>query len=545
MADTQPPPQNFCRTVPVDADFDHWLTVGFQRRVLVVVRTVTTLNRLLDVLALFADDHRVQVVFTFDRNRPAILGEGMPAALRRLGVAVVAWEQATRTRFDLAIAASENDDLHLIDAPVVLLPHGIGYQKYYPGSTTVAGMDPQRLVRGGRVIPALIAVTHAAQRTQLQAISPAAAARAEVVGDPCLDRILAGEHRAADYRNALGATTRRVVAVASTWGRKSLLGSCPDLPLRLVSELPVDDTAVCLVLHPGIAAAHGRWQVEAWLTQARDAGLRVIPPEAGWQSAITAASCVICDTGSVSLYAAALDRPLLMAGGPADSTVPGSPSAALGSRADPLRSDHPLDAQIDQAIARHTPGQYEPVLKHAVAVPGRAAELLREAFYRLMRLPEPPGRAEFTPHPLPRASATEPVAFVVGERARVLVRLPATTAEHRLDHQHIAAHATRASLAQLTAAAIVFTDLADEDRADFDDWARAALGRWPDAHVAAARLPDRCLARDRRGVRYELVPNINGIDPLAAASLVYLGRTREVEHCGIGARTVTVTIRTA
>lgn len=45
---------------------------------------------------------------------------------------IVPWEQALRTRFDLALAAGENDDLHLLEAPIILLPHVVGFQKFYP-----------------------------------------------------------------------------------------------------------------------------------------------------------------------------------------------------------------------------------------------------------------------------------------------------------------------------------------------------------------------------------------------------------------------------
>ncbi|MCG3751815.1 hypothetical protein FKO37_15095 [Amycolatopsis sp. Poz14] len=535
-----PPPGLFSRRVPVDPGFDHWLTVGFERRVLVVVRTVTTLNRLLDVLTLFSGDHRVQTVFTFDRERPAILGAGVPRLLEQLGAAVVPWQQAITTEFDLAIAASENDDLHLLRAPVVLLPHGIGHQKYYPGSSVVAGLNPERLVHDGRVVPALIAVAHAEQRDQLRAASPEAAERAEVVGDPCLDRLVAGAHRAAEYRAALAGRGKRLVTIASTWGPSSVLGQRPDLPLRLVAELPVDTTTVCAILHPGIAAAHSSWQLDAWLAEAKQAGLLVIPSETGWQAAVTASSCVIGDESSVSLYAAALDRPMLMAGSPSPATVPGSPAAMLAARTDPLAADGPLAAQIDDAIDRHVPGSYEPVAKQAVAVPGRSAELLRAACYRLMKLPEPSGPAEFTSYPVTSPTRTEPVAFIAGIREHgstdVLVRLPATEVPQQLHHLHVIAHHTRASLRELSAAAIVFTDDAE---VDFPDWAAAVLKQWPDAQFAAARLEDRCLAADRSGRRYELVPDSRQVDPLAAVSMLYLGRT----ELDFGRNRVNVAIR--
>ncbi|MQA07954.1 MAG: hypothetical protein GEU98_05235 [Pseudonocardiaceae bacterium] len=66
---------------------------------------------------------------------------------------MISWAQACATRFDLAIAASENDELHRLNAPIMLIPHGFGYQKTYPGRAVIAGMDPDRLVHLGRVVP--------------------------------------------------------------------------------------------------------------------------------------------------------------------------------------------------------------------------------------------------------------------------------------------------------------------------------------------------------------------------------------------------------
>ncbi|WP_225439703.1 hypothetical protein [Amycolatopsis eburnea] len=527
--------------------FEPWLTVGFERRVLVVARTVTTVNRLLDALTLFENDHRVQVVFTYNEHRPAILGAGVPALLQRLGVAVVAWERAVGERFDLVIAASENDDLHLLGSPVVLLPHGIGFQKYYPGGTVIAGMDPRRLVRDEQVVPALIAVTHEDQIHQLRRVSPPAADRARVVGDPCLDRINAGTHRAGEYREALGAAGRKLVTIASTWGPASLLGTHPRLPLRLVSELPVDEFAVCLVLHPGITAAHGPWQVEAWLAQARQAGLRVIPPDSGWQTAITAANCVITDSGSVALYAASQDLPVLLAEGEPATLVPGSPAAALAARAPRLTGAEPLPSQLAKVLEGHVAGCHEEVVRRAVAVPGRSAALLRAAFYELMGLPEPAGDAEFTSHEPVRPVRTAIAAYVTGAVAEAdsttLLRFPATDVPHQVDHQHLSAHCTRASLRQLSAAAIVFTDLPEAEHGRFAEWAADTLRRWPDAHLAAARLPGRCLVRSRDGLIRELTPDDPGLDPLLAASLPYLGRTAPAELITVGARTAKVAIR--
>ncbi|MGW4131242.1 hypothetical protein [Amycolatopsis japonica] len=548
MREKGTPPPSFWAKVPVDPEFDQWLTIGVERKILVVVRTVTTLTRLLDILSLIESDRRLQLVFTYDADSTAIFGAGVPEFLGTLRASVVPWRQALQSRFDLVIAASENDDLHLFDAPIVLVPHGIGYQKYYPRSRTVAGMNPDRLVRDGRVVPAMVALSHPEQRAHLREAGPEAAARAVMVGDPCHDRLRAGIHRAPAYRAAFGAHGHTLVVIASTWGPGSLLGTVPDLPLRLVSELEYDGYRCCAVLHPGITSAHSPWQVDAWLSEARQAGLQVLPPEAGWQAALTAASCVISDFGSLALYAAAVDRPLLLIGDGGETVVPGSPIAALAERTARLDPDEALGPQIDLAIRRHSPGDHAAVVKQAVGAADLSAELLRPRLYRLMKLSEPATEASFPPHDVPDVEPREVATFVVGTEetgaATKIVRFPSTGRRHDLADKHLVAHETRATLRQLSTARIVYRRLDDHDVDHFPRWSEEILRQWPDAAVAAATVGrSTCLVRTRDGVRRELTLTDRTIDPLIGASLVYLDRLPPAEPLSVGDRAVTIRVR--
>lgn len=548
MREISTPPPSFWAKVPVDPEFDQWLTIGVERKVLVVVRTVTTLTRLLDILSLIESDRRIQLVFTYDADSTAIFSAGVPEFLGTLRASVVSWRQALESRFDLVIAASENDDLHLFDAPIVLVPHGIGYQKYYPRSRTVAGMNPARLVHDGRVVPAMVALSHAEQRAHLREAGPEAAARAVMIGDPCHDRLRAGMHRASAYRAAFGDPGHTLVVIASTWGSGSLLGTVPDLPLRLVSELEYDGYRCCAVLHPGITAAHSPWQVDAWLSEARQAGLQVLPPEAGWQAALTAASCVISDFGSLALYAAAVDRPLLLIGDGGETMVPGSPIEALAAETARLDPDDALGPQIDLAIRRHTPGDHAAVVKQAVGAADMSAGLLRPQLYRLMDLSEPATEATFPPHEVPDVEPQDVAAFVVGAEetgpAVRIVRFPSTGRRHDLAGKHLVAHETRATLRQLSTAAIVYNGLEEQDSERFPRWSEEILRQWPDAAVAAATVGrSTCLVRTRDGVQRELTLTARSIDPLIAASLAYLGRLSPTELLEVGDRPVTIRVR--
>ncbi|MBB4689298.1 hypothetical protein [Amycolatopsis jiangsuensis] len=117
--------------VPIGLQAPHWTTVQVQRRVLVVAHHVTSLLRLLDVLPVFDSDSRVQLVFTWNGSDPFV--HGLRNLLDDLGVIVIPWAQAINTEFDLALAANHGG-LTEITAPLVILPHGVGYTKKSPGN---------------------------------------------------------------------------------------------------------------------------------------------------------------------------------------------------------------------------------------------------------------------------------------------------------------------------------------------------------------------------------------------------------------------------
>jgi hypothetical protein len=543
VAEKGTPPPEFRRHLPVDPGFREWLTVGVERQVLVVVRTVTTVTRLLDVLSLIQHDRRIQVVFTHDDTHRAIFTAGLGAFLRRLEAVVIPWEQAVGTRFALAIAASENDRLDELDAPVLLLPHGIGYQKRYPGGEVVSGMDPGKLLRDGRVVPDAIALSHPVQRDQLRAACPEAVGRAVVVGDPCYDRMLVSRHRIPRYRAALATGGRTLVALCSTWGPDSLFGNRPDLPEQLLAELPLDEYQVAVILHPGVWSAHGAWQIRAWLSDPTKTGLVIIPPEHGWQATILAADVVVSDEGSAALYAAAVDKPLLMAAGRTTTTVEESPLAALVARTARLDHGEDLRTQLDNARREHRAGDHEPVVKQAVDNPGESAELLSSHIYDRLGLPRPPAEPAFPPVPAPAAEPTGITAFLATAQtlddAVAVSRFPlvARNSEPR-PFQHVVAHAEAAELRELDAAAIVYTD---RGPGALD----GLLTHWPTARIAASITEGACHVLIRGGAPVRL--SADGVDPLALASVAYFRLARHEEIVGtqrirLGSRTADISV---
>ncbi|MEU9343990.1 hypothetical protein AB0D74_22555 [Streptomyces sp. NPDC048278] len=394
------------RHVPVRLDVDRWATRRTRRRVLVVVHTVIAGERLLDAIHLLEGDVRVQIIFT---QAPDVFSNGVGEFLEKLSGLVLPWGQAVETHFDLALAASHGS-LHELHAPVIVLPHGAGHNKITPADRNgvtaaqrgVYGLSRQRLVRDGAVVPEAIVLAHHEELTRLGRECPEAVPAAEVVGDPCYDRIAASLGFRALYRDALGTRAgQRLVLVCSTWGPDSLLGRGWDILERLVGELPRDEFRIAALLHPHVWNAHGRWQVRAWLAGLARSGLILVSPHGDWAGAVVAADYVVGDHGSVSLYGAMTGVPVLMAGQPDADVDPGSPLAELMSFAPRLYGDRPMLPQLKRSSGTSRSRRYERVAARISSEPGRFAHKMRALLYRKLHLRPPAARTTIQPARLP------------------------------------------------------------------------------------------------------------------------------------------------
>ncbi|UQS22755.1 hypothetical protein L1857_07940 [Amycolatopsis thermalba] len=375
--------------VPVGPDADRWVTRRGCRTVLVVVHTIVTGQRLLDVLGLIEEDQAVQAVFT---QAPDVFTEGVSDLLRSAGALEIPWEQAVRERFDLGLAAAYGGiaDVH---APVLVLPHGAGYAKKTPlaaagvaARRSVYGLGSEHLVKAGRVVPASIVLSHEAQLAVLAEQCPEAAGVALVAGDPCVDQLAASVAHRDGYRRELGIGDRELVLVTSTWGPHSLFGRHPGLLGDLLRQLDPDRYRVAAMLHPAAWAGHGRRQVKAWLAEERAAGLVLVEPEADWKAVVVAADRVIGDHGSTTVYAAAVGKPVLHTDIPLGELDDDSAQAYVGRHAPRLRRFQPIEPQLHQTPPADWGVQ---VTRRLTSRPGQAHRLLRAEMYRLLRLPMP------------------------------------------------------------------------------------------------------------------------------------------------------------
>ncbi|MCA6092123.1 hypothetical protein LE181_08110 [Streptomyces sp. SCA3-4] len=490
--------------VPVGADAGRWRTFEGGRVLVAAARTVTSAVRLLDVLpALLRSDPRVDVVFAFDPT--SAFDDGVHDLLRATGVRVMPWDQLPRIHCHLVVSASENIDLTAVaaDCPVLVLPHGVGFHKLVPdargeGRRLSGVMDDAR---------AWHAVSHHDQTAQLAEHHPWLAARSRLVGDPYHDLMLASRPLRARYRAALGAGDgRRLVVVTSTWGPQSLLGTDPGLPARLVAGLPLDEYRVAAVVHPNVWFAHGRRQVRAVLAAALDGGLRLIPPERGWQAALVAADVVLGDHGSVTLYAAALGRPLLLAAF-GEESVPGTPMAELGRIVPRLEPHGPLGPQLERAMAEHDAERVRKVTDGAFAEPGHALERLRATVYELLGLALPAaGSPPLYACPVPDAEGGEVTAAwvstsVTGDDVTVR-RLPATGGQPEEGDGtfcHLSCDEEERDLRLLGSASAIVSGAPGASAAAGVRWARQTLAAWPGSRLATAAVPGGCVTVLRDG----------------------------------------------
>lgn len=535
--------------VPVGEGARRWASRGRCRRVLFVVHNVTSATRLLDVMPLFDDDLRVQMLATCTGSSPFQGGVG--ELLAAVGVPVLPWEQAVRTPVDLAVSASLGGQIAALHGKLAVLSHGVGYTKRLRSPVAgrrspdagrrapVFGLAPEWLLEDGRPVADAFVLSHPEQAERLRQSCPEAAGAAVLAGDPCFDRMLAARGHRDRFRRALGVRDgQRLVVVSATWNPEGLFGDggagdvLPALLPRLTGELAADEYRVAAVLHPNIWQGHGPGQVRSWLDGARRGGLALVDPLGGWRQALLAADAVIGDHGAVTYYAAALGVPVALAAAPLDHVDPRAPLAGFLADSPRLDPFAPLPAQLDALIAGHRP-QPGPA-RFTSSVPGESAGRLRELFYGLMELPEPERPALLEPLPLPAYEAVHRSAPM-----RVLTRLPTGAGAVVLRRWADPAYEPGGDGAVHTA---VPEDTRDPGRLDLADvilrhgtpddprfgspaaWCAETLRRY--AHCALAAYvtgPGDCTVRTRDGDALMLtaVPGAADADPTAYASALH------------------------
>ncbi|MBO8192384.1 translation initiation factor 2 [Streptomyces oryzae] len=517
-----------------------------------MVRTATTLHRLLDAAPALAGDRRIRLHVTLVPGSE--FEADALAPLDGLRALQLPWEEATQRSFALILAASARGELHRLRGPLTLLPHGAGFSKRMPAlpdepgdgapaqpeGDAANGLHPDQLLRpDGAPLARLHALAHPGQLERLAAHSPRAAVPAAVVGDPTLDRLLESQPRRDRYRHALRTGRRKLVVTLSTWGPESLLTRRPGLPLRLATELPYDAYQTALVLHPNEHAYKGRFGLGLDLTPERKAGVLLPSPYEEWAALLVAADCVITDHGSTALYAAALGLPVLGAYDGGSELLPGTPMARLLEAAPRLDEQAPYVRLLERVLAEHRPESVRAVAADAFARQGNAVGELRRRLYALLDLAPPPVPPEPEPLPLPtevaRRSPAPSVFALDGEvdadpggdanGAGDMVRVVRRPVSGRVG-DHLAAKEDWAGLRHVQSAGLLYRHWdGHAATASVREWSAGVLAAYPGCRTAAAVLAeDRCVLRVRDGglldMRLESAPA--GVDPVAALCGVHI-----------------------
>ncbi|MFE0422697.1 hypothetical protein [Streptomyces sp. NPDC058953] len=290
------------------------------------------------------------------------------------------------------------------------ISHGAGHIKLMTDTSSLAPGEPRppgmlsrrHLLHEGQVVPAAIVYGHARDVEELALFCPEALSVAEVVGDPCVDRITAGMTRRDHYRRALGIEPgERLLVVTSTWGPTSTFGRLDALLPHLLGQLPGPGYRVAMLLHPNVYAGHGTWQVRSWLAACRGRGIAVVPPTADWQAPLIAADWIIGDHGSLTSYGTLTAAAILLTAGPRREVSASSPAAMLAAAAPVISPGYELTGQLEYAARLHQPGQYAQVAALLSSVPGEFHQRMRSVLYRVLGLGEPACPPDVAPPPLP------------------------------------------------------------------------------------------------------------------------------------------------
>ncbi|NUT97020.1 MAG: hypothetical protein HOY78_33865 [Saccharothrix sp.] len=500
-------------------------TLATERRVLLVIRNPTSLYRLLQMVdGLFAGQ-RTALKFTIDKGSE--YARELRKYLDLAGCDVLSWRTATTTKFHAIIAAHAGSALHELQGPIFTVAHGAGYPRIVPETTgsqsSPTGVARSQLVHDGEVIPTVIGLSHPEQYALVERTCPEARDRCVVIGDPVADQLRASSALRERYREALHVRPdERLVLVTSTWGPNSTLAVDPDLPQRLLAELPLGRYRLALVQHWNISQAHSRYEVAQQFRDGTRCGLITIPPHRSWQAALLAADLVIGDHGSVTFYGVALGKPLLLASDGGCEVDPASANAEVWRKARSLDLDAPLRPQVESALEDGGDPALRAITDRVLGRPGEAKALVHRVLCELMGVPVPT-TPPVEPVEVHRVPPRRPIgAQVVTASLRfprdiTLERFPQLLSGLRPESDTVSMLVVDESVVDRTvrhnADIVVHHEVAEDPRG----WVEEALADHPGAAVAAAATTSGSVV----GFRDEPALTVPDVGPSTAACALH------------------------
>lgn len=512
---------------PADPDGRRWDTYTHCKIILCLVRTFTSAITTIDLMKVFDGDDQVEAVYALC---PGSSFEHLAADwLHRCGIDLLPAAELARVRCDLIVTTSEKIDFTAFPpVPVLVVPHGLGFHKYVPDSdrptTRLSGLADDASLATGRVTQL---VTHPAHVRQLEAVTEHVVGRTVFGGDVSFDRLRRSAIDRHSYRRDVSVEPgQKLVVLSSTWGPDSLTALGSPAVGRILAALPVDEFKIALILHPNVWSRDGHNVRRRYRHHVDRGGLVVVDPRQGWHATLAAADVVIGDNGSVSLYAAMADIPLLLLAF-SSQVVPGTTMDHLGREAPRLVLEHDIQAQVEAAIARRGQVDASSLIARTIAHPDQAEELFRRLCYEKMGLPQPESELPVLAAPTPVVEHQPVKSFEVRTRVDGTTvtarRFPAAVktwcdrVEEPWD-RHLAACATEPDLTMRQNAAILVDDT------DHGGSAFRRLGElhqtYPGCRLTLVRADHGYRAAIRNGGHYELNSH-QGVDPLLLASALY------------------------
>lgn len=385
---TQPPQIRWQRRLGRDREQE---TLRIDRYLLVVVRTHTSLDRVLELLRVVGQGVHLAIKFTIEYGSK--FARDLADKLRALGAEEIPWEVARSLYWDAIFAAHVDNQLaelqETFDSKIFVVAHGAGYNRARLASTGgrpgAAGLSTHELTRDGQLIVSLVGLSDFEQSERL---CEEARGCEIVIGDLVMDKLINyRQQQRRRFRRELGVGRRKLILISSTWGPWSTYAKAEWAIRRLVADLPSNEYAVALVLHNNIWYGHSKFEICLHLRDEIAAGLLIIDPTT-WQSALVAADLVVGDHGSVTTgYAVGMKLPVLIAADGTPELDPASPYTALHAALPRLCDAKPLREQVDRAIAEHAPDQWKQHSDRLFALPGEGLKAAANALRRLLDLP--------------------------------------------------------------------------------------------------------------------------------------------------------------
>lgn len=273
------------------------------------------------------------------------------------------WEEAIQSHPDLVITDAPLHDLQHFADRLVVIPHGADHLQDWRALPE----HTPRLWTDEAIQPLAYAAAGAASRRRLLKHYPAARDRVHFVGDLGLERLQQSTVCREEYRRHLGIGDRCLVLIASHWDDESVIATDPSLAARLNRELPCDDYVVAIAQDTPARDGFGKINRLGEMACFRN-GLIMPAPDDSWRSLLLASDVVIGDHGDYTLYAAALDTPLLVAAHEY-STVSDEALIELYRSTPRLDTSSDVKTQVDLAIARHTVDKYRQWSDDVVVAP--------------------------------------------------------------------------------------------------------------------------------------------------------------------------------